>query len=117
MTGHGQCRNFIARFSSATPAGTAELHKICAHGHVSGLQPTARQYVDGCTKILKGSGSQVGRVGVQFIRVIRLGALEDDQQHNEHARVDEVADALHAEGQHHLHIIFLSRLWSWLMHG
>ncbi len=55
-----------------------------------------------CKEQVKGWGSQVGRVGVQLVVVIRLGALEDDQQHDEDARVDKVADALHAEGQHHL---------------
>ena len=48
-------------------------------------------------------GSQVRCIGVQLVAVVRLGALEDDKQHDEHAGVDKVADALHAEGQHNLH--------------
>ena len=45
------------------------------------------------------------RVGVQPIARVRYGALEDDEQHDEHAGVDKVAHALHAEGQHHLQAI------------
>ena len=108
---------FHAPATSLT-ACTAELDRMHAHGHVLGLMPAPRQHIEGCADfLLRGSGSQVGRVGVQFVGVIRLGALEDDQQHNEHAGVDEVTDALHAEGQHHLHSTFHACIWSWLMHG
>ena len=49
------------------------------------------------------------RVGVQLIARVRYGALEDDEQHDEHAGVDKVAHALHAEGQHHLQALSTCR--------
>ena len=48
--------------------------------------------------------SQLRRVGVLVIVVAGLVDLEDDQQDDENACIDEVAPALHAEGQHHLRV-------------
>ena len=42
-------------------------------------------------------------VGVLLVVVVGLGALEDDEEDDEDRTVDEVAPALHAERQHHLH--------------
>ena len=76
------------------------------------------QHVEGVQeRRLKAPGSQVGRVRVQLVCVVGLGALEDDQQHDEHACVDKVADALHAEGQHHLQSSTLSHVASPGLHA
>ena len=48
-------------------------------------------------------------VGVLLVVVVGLGALEDDEEDDEDGAVDEVAPALHAERQHHLHITSVSR--------
>ena len=50
-----------------------------------------------------GADSQLGVVGVLFVVVVGLGALEDDEEDDEDGAVDEVAPALHAKCQHHLH--------------
>ena len=57
----------------------------------------------------------MGRIGVQLVAAVRLGALEDDQQHDEHARIDKVADALHAESQHHLRSTIACKSMAWLV--
>ena len=46
-------------------------------------------------------------IWVLLVVVVGLGALEDDEEDDEDGAIDEVAPALHAERQHHLHQYFV----------